>query len=330
MISAIIGIWSSGKSSPKEFLGVIVDSVLLASCQEIVTLNATIIGDASAHTFLWEQIAGPPVIWLEPQNQITVLYQKPNTPGDATFRFWIDKNTQFQQFRDLTVTSEALETVETQISAARGGVISFIGAPQNLYFAPTFSNYEAVTRNQQNRLLMYDGATALTHLDKQVGYEINRIENGTAQVIATVQPSTLYYGLVFPNTTYSVSTLYDQFTRRVIATSSPASFLNTDDELIDTSEIAAPTVFSSPGTISLFQRTFLELLSVETPEDSAISSSHTGLGTGEISLFQRTTLTLVELEPEAESAESSFGAVANKQSSILRDAVLASPGLISI
>lgn len=98
-------------NGPLSFLDIVLEEVLLVSCQDIITLNATIIGDTSDHTFFWEQIYGPAVTWLEPQNQLMVMFQKPFTSGDLFFRFWVDRFTQFQQYKDMIVSGTARENV---------------------------------------------------------------------------------------------------------------------------------------------------------------------------------------------------------------------------
>lgn len=99
-------------NGPLSFLDIILEQVLLVSCQDIVTLNATIIGDITDHTFYWEQTYGPAVTWLEPQNQLMVMFQKPAVTGDLFFRFYVDRFTQFQQYRDIIVSGTARENLD--------------------------------------------------------------------------------------------------------------------------------------------------------------------------------------------------------------------------
>lgn len=101
--------WPGSPIGANEYLEIVVEDVVLVSCQDIVTLNAIVLGDMDGHTFLWEQIGGPPVTWLEPQNQLMVMYQKnPSESGqDCFFRFWADKNTPFEQYKDMVVSGIA-------------------------------------------------------------------------------------------------------------------------------------------------------------------------------------------------------------------------------
>lgn len=72
----------------------------IITCATNVTLEATVLGDITGHTFLWEQLTGDPVNWLTPQDQFVVQFEQINT-DDKSFRFWIDKGTPFEQFDDV-------------------------------------------------------------------------------------------------------------------------------------------------------------------------------------------------------------------------------------
>lgn len=71
-------------------------------CDPGATLTATVIGDLTGHTILWEQIVGLPVTFTTPLDQLSVSYTQ-TTFEDKVFRFWIDKGTGQQQFDDVNV-----------------------------------------------------------------------------------------------------------------------------------------------------------------------------------------------------------------------------------
>ena len=95
----------SAKTTPK---GIITnftagpDQVVV--CDTTVFLEATVNGDLTGHTFLWEQIDGDPVTFLTPLNQFAISYTTANFL-DKTFRFFIDKGTGIEQFDDVFMFS---------------------------------------------------------------------------------------------------------------------------------------------------------------------------------------------------------------------------------
>lgn len=91
------------------------DAVLTVTCDDIITLHATLIGDLTNHTFLWEQVSGTPVIWLEDQDQQTVMFQQPAVRDNKVFRFTLDKGTYIAKFRDILVTAIPTELVKTTV-----------------------------------------------------------------------------------------------------------------------------------------------------------------------------------------------------------------------
>ena len=87
----------------------LVEHQMIVSCEDIVTLHVDIVGDLGTRPILWEQLTGTPVIWLEPQNQATVMWQQPAVRDDKIFRFTIDKGTSYATIRDVLVTAVPFE-----------------------------------------------------------------------------------------------------------------------------------------------------------------------------------------------------------------------------
>jgi hypothetical protein len=91
-------------------LTIVLAKMQLVSCQDIVTLDAQITGTAQGHhTYKWTQISGSPVLWLEPQNQLSTTFQQPALKDDKVFRFTLDKNTPWEQHADILVTLISLD-----------------------------------------------------------------------------------------------------------------------------------------------------------------------------------------------------------------------------
>lgn len=75
---------------------------MLLIVKDIIYLEATIRGNESGHTFLWEQIEG--VAQTITQTTNTQAYFTRNTTGsDLVFRYWIDKGRLNEQFEDMII-----------------------------------------------------------------------------------------------------------------------------------------------------------------------------------------------------------------------------------
>lgn len=73
-------------------------------CASTIYLSASIIGNITGHTFLWEQISGSAITLI--QNTTTTAYYIIDiNPTDKVFRFWIDKGKYNEQYQDITVYS---------------------------------------------------------------------------------------------------------------------------------------------------------------------------------------------------------------------------------
>ena len=95
----------SAKTTPK---GVITsftagdDQVVV--CDTTVNLEATVIGDLTGHTIIWEQVSGVAVTFITPLDQLAISYTTANFQ-DKIFRFTIDKGTGIEQFDDVVMNS---------------------------------------------------------------------------------------------------------------------------------------------------------------------------------------------------------------------------------
>lgn len=75
-----------------------------AICNPVVYLEATVQGDLAGHATHWEQISGSPTVTLEIVDETHAYYLVPGAPGtDKVFRFYIDKGSVQEQYRDVTV-----------------------------------------------------------------------------------------------------------------------------------------------------------------------------------------------------------------------------------
>lgn len=76
----------------------------VVTCVPIVYLEASVDGDMNGHTFEWVQMTGIPTVTLMPGgNPLQAYYVVENLGSDKIFRFYIDRNTQIQQYADVIV-----------------------------------------------------------------------------------------------------------------------------------------------------------------------------------------------------------------------------------
>lgn len=115
-INPVIGVLSKINITPKN------DVVLVTAgndqqqvCASTIYLSASIIGNTTGHTFLWEQISGSAITLI--QNTTTTAYYIVDiNPTDKVFRFWIDKGKYNEQYQDITVYSTPTSFLNTQLT----------------------------------------------------------------------------------------------------------------------------------------------------------------------------------------------------------------------
>lgn len=95
-----------------------------ATCDLELTLTATVNGNLSGHTIMWEQMSGSTqIIWLTPTNQLSVTYAVVGGgSSDRVFRFYIDKGTPLEQFDDVTSWGTPTESEPYTYSSTNTGV----------------------------------------------------------------------------------------------------------------------------------------------------------------------------------------------------------------
>lgn len=103
----------------------------LVTCAPIVYLEASVDGDMNGHTFEWVQITGIPTVTLMPGgNPLQAYYVVENAGSDKTFRFYIDRNTQIQQYADVIVRTTPVDKLA---SLEHGAVNNLTALPAGAY-----------------------------------------------------------------------------------------------------------------------------------------------------------------------------------------------------
>lgn len=110
-----------------------------ATCANTVYLEATIRGNTSGHTFLWELIEGtstPPIVLTQTSQTQAFYFASPFTT-DLKFRYWIDKGKVNQQYKDVIVYSTPV-SISKQLQASTN-FNKQINNP-NLYISYLYTN----------------------------------------------------------------------------------------------------------------------------------------------------------------------------------------------
>lgn len=87
---------------------ILLDQLMIVSCDDIITLNATVQKPGS---YLWEQLSGTTVIWLSPTDELSAIFQQTLIRDDKVFRFWVNKNTPSEAYSDVLVTAVPREYI---------------------------------------------------------------------------------------------------------------------------------------------------------------------------------------------------------------------------
>lgn len=287
-------------NGPLDFLEFVVERVLLVSCQNIVTLNADIYGDLINHDFYWEQTGGPPVIWLEPQNQPMVMYQKnpSQSDQDCFFRFWIDRYTPFRQFRDLVVSGSARDDLTLITNVNMLGTLGSPSVPNPFQISPDFTYAPDSTLDSNTAIFTFTipNIPLPATITKNVVYTV---ENGV--YIPYVELP--FYGNLVTNVdltkSYVVRTFFtlpglinDQYYEGKIQKIT----IGDRPRTIDTGDICQNySIYNVYGSVSVFQTTLIELSS-ELVEDT-VDITNAVSAYGNITILQ-TQLVTLEQVPE--------------------------------
>lgn len=208
----------------KDELKILSNGDLTVICQTYITLTATVIGDTSNHTFLWEQTSGAPVSWIDALDSFEVTYSQ-NVGGDKTFRFWVDKGKKKQKFIDITVFSTPTEKYDLQMGS--GSNTETIGYfPEHQVQATSTSNVfipalpsindTQTSVNGNQYYLKWDHPSNTAYL---VAYSVEESIDGDFVTVATnVTMGGTLYSTINPDASYRIKYVYRMPNRSIFVT----------------------------------------------------------------------------------------------------------------
>lgn len=185
-------------------LTIILEKMLLVSCEDIITLNAQLTGTPlGPQTYLWTQLSGSAVIWLEAQNQTMVMFQQPVVKDDKVFRFWLDKGTPWEQHADILVTLVSLDPIPvvraSPLFASVGTDAQLISPPFAIEPAPTAPGLNALTNNSERMLVFmplanpqYAAQLSVMHLHEGLPPTLEQTLPISAKYVRNLQENEVY------------------------------------------------------------------------------------------------------------------------------------------
>lgn len=102
----------------------------LAICNPLIYLEAVVAGSLIGHTSEWVQLSGTPTVTLISTSAYQAYYDVVGLPGsDKVFRFYVDRNTPFEQYKDIVVrTTPFSKASQIEYSAAYTGLAAPVEA----------------------------------------------------------------------------------------------------------------------------------------------------------------------------------------------------------
>lgn len=140
-----------------------VESTLSVTCSDYVTLNASLVGDLTGHTFEWVQLSGEPVTWMESRYQPNVTFLQPAIRNDKVFRFYLDRNTIYEKVGEILVTAIPTDYVTSSIGSIRtvssSSLNSLSGELTYQYLLPAFESAGTTLVNNPNRSVVFSAVS---------------------------------------------------------------------------------------------------------------------------------------------------------------------------
>lgn len=285
---------------------VIVEKILLTSCQNIVTLNAQVFGNIAGHTFYWEQTGGPPVIWLEPQNQLTVMYEKnPSQSGqDCFFRLYVDRYTEFEQVFDLIVSGIARDDPVLNITNNQNGLVSY---PTTSTFGIfPYYTYSPNYTIDNSRIIITFGVPFLGNGAEYFKFVLYRVEDENLIQIQELSIDDRIFADPDPNKKYliryyfKVSGVYEDYYDSEVISINLNGY--NDQFKLDTGDVFnAISSKNISGNVSVFQVNLTEISNLNNEENVILPIYNKSIGN--ISTYQIQLTTLEELPETPEELD---------------------------
>lgn len=138
---------------------IILDQLMIVSCDDIITLSATVPASINPQSYFWEQLSGQTVIWLTPTNELEATFQQTLVRDDKVFRFWVNKGGTKEAYKDIIVTAIPRDYIP-EIKHARNFTQTYADEEvARAYMIPGLSSEDTWTINNTDRGIRWPAPT---------------------------------------------------------------------------------------------------------------------------------------------------------------------------
>jgi hypothetical protein len=177
---------------------------MTVSCGDVITLSAQVFGEALGATYFWEQVSGTPVDWLEDQNQAQVMFRQPLNRDDKVFRFWVNRGTSVQAFKDVLVSAIPTDYLKTSSvifsgskTSSESNVFTYVEPVElDIYpytVLPGYNDTSEVIFNDSSRLVLFSNLKYSESKVNQTTYTLQEMVNGAFVDVLAIQSAEEFF-----------------------------------------------------------------------------------------------------------------------------------------
>lgn len=265
-----------------------VNSLMVVSCDDIITLSATVEGQTVGLRYEWVQLSGLPIEWLESAQQLEVMIRQTTIRDDKVFRFYVNRGTVAERYGDLLVTATPRDTaVSLMASSTAPAMRDWVEGeqPTSLRSVPGYSVYGQANANNSTRILVWTNPNISYLVENEVVSNQGRWFAGTRNY---------YVGATIGQTYHVETTIGSTAARRITYSNSITLALDPIKRDIDASEGVLLPV-SGGGGLNVLETISRELSVIENPlEDCGVAVSNTAQPMAVIETITRELVTVDE------------------------------------
>lgn len=261
MFNTFAGIWAS-RLRANVLLSV--QTLMIVSCDTVITLAATVTGSLANRTVEWVQMSGTTVNWLESRYQVSAMFTQSLVRDDKVFRFYIDRGRTTEMYQDVLVTAVPRDTLPdiTPVVAVTG--LKYVASEMStgLISIPALSPIGTSSVNNTLRMLTWTNSA-------EIYFSGASVIKLTSPVTTTALGKVNYISNLPIGPTYRIDSLLDYYGIQRITSSAliSTSVINGYVDA-DASDAVSCTVSVGPFTNSVLEVITRELATIAPIEDT--------------------------------------------------------------
>jgi hypothetical protein len=264
MFNTFPGIWSS---RARASVSINVQTLMVVSCDTVITLVAQVIGILTDRTYEWVQLTGTPVDWLESRFQTSVMFNQTAVRDDKVFRFYVDKGKRTEAYKDVIVTAVPRDTATTVNESSTFQCLPYTSS-ELIHSITALPGLSAVGQNATN-----SAVRMLTWINPlEIYFSSATVIKTSLPTFSEVVNKTFYLNGVFWNETYQLRALHDYYgVQRIV--NSPAITLTQTGEYVDADASDKICLYASDMSVqsSILEVITRELVTLPFESDSAMN-----------------------------------------------------------